>query len=162
MSAHDSQYPGEAKSKSIRFDPTGFSMNWRNGTILIGTVLSLLGAGGAYGGFRLVSEAQVDEKVAASKADVKKEIEVVAKAEKEDRVAIVGLTVTIGAVQTIQHRDIAHREARRVVEEQIQCRRTDNGCQDRKDDTRERIRRANMKRLAAKPPQDPCTSLQCN
>ena len=159
MPAHDSQYPGEVTSKSFRVDSTGVSLNWRNSTYFAAVMLSLLAGTGGYASVRLVTAEQVDEKVEASEARQDRKIDVVKQSVKESQEAIVGLTATVGDVQLVQHSDIAHREARRVVDEQMQCRREDAICQDRRDSERERIRRLNVKRLQAK--LDPCVSLLC-
>lgn len=163
MAAHDSQYPGEAKPKSIRIDPSGISMNWKNTAAFISSVLAVLAGTGGYASFRLVTEQQVDQKVATSEARTIAKIDVVKKDVKKVRDEIggpAGLKATIGDVQHVQHSDIAIREARRVVEEQVQCRRNDDGCAERRAQEQERIRRLNMKRLKAK--LDPCASLVCN
>lgn len=127
------------------------------------TILATLVLGtGGYGGYNLVTEAQMKKEIAASEEKQSEKVEVVKDEVKKNTGAIEGLTATIGDVQEVQHMDIAVREARRVVDEQVKCRRGDDGCHDRKVRDLERVRRTNMKRLKAKPPLEPCASLACN
>lgn len=151
MAAHDSQYPNEDKPKTIRVDGTGVSMNWRN--IIIG-LLTVLGGVGGYTGISFVTEGQLETAVA-------KEQKAREAADTEIRQDVVDLTVKVDSVQSVQHMDIAHREARRVVAESIQCRRNDDGCEERRAKEQERIRRLNMKRLQAEKPRAPCSDLSC-
>lgn len=151
MPAHDSQYPGEDKAKTIRVDSTGMSMNWRN--VIVG-LLTILGGVGGYTGFSFVTEGQLNDAVAIEKkaredgdAEIKQEV--------------VGLSAKVGSVQSVQQMDISYREARRVVGEQIECKRNDEDCQQRKVQELERIRRLNMARLQADKPGPPCADLTC-
>lgn len=121
-------------------------------------VLFFLG-GGSYTGIQFVTESQLDAAISDSKTEHSQKIESVETEVKKNRTELTGLTATIGEVQETQHRDIAHREARRVVTENINCNRTDNGCQRRRASTLERIRRLNMRRLKTSEPV--CFNLTC-
>lgn len=127
----------------------------------IGAIVTVIAG---YGGWQFVTEAQMEEEIAKSEKkqrDHVEEVKTEVTAEvKKNTGAIEGLTASIGDVQQTQHRDIAIREARRVVNEQPRCGRGDDRCRRRRSNDRERIRRTNMKRLKAK--MDPCPGLQCN
>jgi len=163
MPAHDSQYPDEHKPRSFRVDPSGISMNWRYTSVAVGAIFAAFAGTGGYASFRLVTEAQVNQKIVASESRTTREVKAV-----DDKVEVLkteisgpaGLKATIGDLQHVQHSDIAIREARRVVDEEVACRRNDDECQERKDYQRERLRRTNMERLKNK--REPCASLVCD
>lgn len=128
-------------------------------------ILTIVFGGGGYSGWQLVTKAQLDEKAAEIKAEAKEERKTLSKNVQMVSAKVDTNTETIQAVQEVQHMDIAVREARRVVDENIKCRRGDNGCEDRKDREKERVRRLNMARLGAKKKEDrrpPCADLACN
>jgi hypothetical protein len=162
MPAHDSQYPGENKPRTIRVDGTGISMNWRN---FIGAVLTLLLTGGGYAGIKLVTCEQMDEAIRTSEARQGEALQGVRSMVVNQGEQLVGLTAVVGQVQDTQHMDIAVREARRVVDEEIVCRRGDDVCVENKEREKERLRRLNMRRLAMPKenggPLDPCASTKC-
>lgn len=136
--------------------PGGAMASWR--VIFLG-FLTIFGGGVGYTGWRFITVEQAEamiveheEKRTVAQIALKTEV-------TKNTGAISGLKATIGSVQRVQHQDIAHREARRVVGEEIKCRRNDNGCEDRLVDERERIRQLNMVRLEKG--KTPCAKLQC-
>lgn len=162
MAAHDSQYPGEDKSKTIRVDSTGISTNWRNFIIAVTTVIATFTG---YTGLRFVTCDEMDEAIGKAKAEQSRDLTSVKKEVEAQGKQLVGITVTVGQMQTVQHQDIAVREARRVVSESIKCRRGDQDCWQRFGSEMERIRRINMRRLAVPKerggPLEPCADLNC-
>lgn len=125
---------------------------------IIGVILSIISA---YGGWQLVTKAQLDERTAEIKAVAKEERKVLARAVDSNTIAIVEVADTVKQVREVQNLDVAHREARRVVDESVRCRRGDDSCQGRRDDELERVRQLNMKRLQADKPKPPCADLAC-
>jgi hypothetical protein len=137
-------------------------MNWRNFT---GAVLTILVTSGGYAGFKLVTCEQMNEAISVSEAKQSQALEGVRSMVVSQGTQLVGLTATVNQVQETQHMDIAIREARRVVDEEIVCRRGDDTCAESKDREKERLRRLNMRRLAMPKesggPLEPCASTKC-
>jgi len=162
MSAHDSKYPDEPKHKSIRVDNTGISMNWRN--VILG-VLTVLGTAGGYTGLRFVTCNEMDTAIKESEEKQGVALEGVRTTVEMQGEQLGGLTITVGQIERVQHQDIAHREARRVVEKAISCRPNQHRCVKRRERETERIRRINMKRLAIPKknggPLTPCATIDC-
>lgn len=129
---------------------------------VIGIIATIFTVCSGYGGWQLVTKAQLDERTAEIKAEARDERDELKQDVQKNTAAIVVVSATVKQVQEVQHLDVAHREARRVVEDAIKCRRNDNGCQDRRDRELERIRQLNMRRLQAKRPRPPCANLACN
>jgi hypothetical protein len=151
------------KKLSFEINGSNISMNWK---FLAAIIVTLLGGSSGYAGWQLVSRAEADRMHTEISNDVnKKHIDIEKKVGKNTN-AINGLTVAIESVQTVQHRDVAFREAERLVE-QIKCRTYDSRCQTRKNQELERIRRLNMRRLGntedgTPKPLETCATLECN
>lgn len=151
--AADSGYP--RRSKHFQSEPGGFYASNKVWGAIVTTVLGLITGGATYSGWQLVTKAHLDKRMATEQK---------AREDGDAKLAtdMVGLTVKVDSVQTVQHLDVAQRNARRVVREQIECRRNDDGCERRKINELERIRRLNMERLQAKKPKPPCADLACS
>lgn len=150
--------PGE-KTKAIETDKTGLriTMGWKGwGTV----VLILLTGGGGVAGFSLVTDSDLDQRIAASEKKQLDRVEDVKSEVGKNRKSIDLLTVTVKSVQEVQHVDVAHREARRVVEEQLDCNMNQKACRAKRTEKIERLRRINMKRL--KEGRETCDLLDCS
>lgn len=161
--ASDSGWP--RRSKHFQQEPGGFYASHRVWGAIAGVIMAILTGGATYSGWQLVTQKQLDESINEAKAEQAVVNEEVSSALTTQGETIVVVSATVKRVQEVQHLDIAQREARRVVDEAIQCRRYDNGCRDRRDREIERIRRLNTERLGAKREEDrkpPCADLACN
>jgi len=158
MPVHDEVLPKDSKRRSIRVDSTGASMNWRTITIVIGVLL-----GGGTGGTTYLNYLLADSKE-FKKFRKQNDIEHV---QLEKKISVNAENVKqlddkVTALQTVQHRDYAVREARRIVNEKFKCNiRNSERCQNERDQAIERIRRKNIKRLQSKIPQEVCSDLDC-
>lgn len=133
----------ERPSKNFEFNGKHISIDWK---LLVGIILALIGGGGSYAGFSLITDAEARAMLSETEKKMSEKHDALEKNVEENTEAIQGLTATIVSVQTVQHRDIAFREANRVVES-IKCNINDTRCLERKNDERERIRQINMRRL---------------
>lgn len=151
--------PQGEKTKVFKSDGTGLqiTMGWRGWAILLTT---LIAGGGSVTGFGLVTGGQLDKAIIRSE---KKQIDRVEEVKEEvgkNRESIEVLTVTVKSVQDVQHTDVAHREARRVVEEQMNCNSNRKTCVEKRTEKIERLRRINIKRL--KTGRETCDQLDCS
>ena len=136
--------------------PGGAMASWR---VIIFTFLGIFGGGLGYTGWRFVTVEQAEKMIVQHEAKMSEAREEVKAEVGKNTTAVGGLTASIVIVQKNQNRDIAYRASKRVVDEQMQCRRSDNGCQDKQVDERERIRQLNMARLEKG--ESPCATLLC-
>jgi len=151
MPAHDSQSPGESKSRHTQWDKTGASMSW-NGWIRLGAaLLVVLGGTGGYAGFQFITEADLvkseqkqEARVAAVEKNVEKEVGGLnTKIEKLDEKVV--------DVRNFQISQDARQEARRITED-IRSRTI-------RESEYDRLRELNEKR--AMEGKDPCTTRSC-
>lgn len=149
--------PGE-KIRVFQSDGTGMrvTMGWKGwGTLLV----ALLAGGGGVTGFSVVTGGDLDEKISKSEQKQTERVEEVKQEVEKNRESINDLTATVKSVQEVQHIDVAHREARRVVEEQMVCNLSQKSCRRKRTEKIERLRRINMKRLKDK--RETCDHLDC-
>lgn len=149
----------DKKTKVFQSDSTGLqiTMGWRGWAILLTTLLA--GGGGATG-LTLVTGGQLDEAIVKSE---RKQIDRVQEVKSEvgkNRKSIDKLTTTVKSVQDVQHTDLAHREARRVVEEGLICNSSQKACRAKRIEKVERLRKINMKRLSDG--RSTCDQLDCS
>lgn len=151
--------PQSKKTKVFKSDGTGLqiTMGWRGWVILLTT---LLAGGGSVTGFGLVTGGQLDEAIVRSEKKQTDRVEEVKVEVGKNRKSIEVLTVTVKGVRDVQHADVAHREARRVVEEQMVCNSNKKTCLEKRTEKIERLRRINMKRL--KNSRETCDQLDCD
>lgn len=145
-------------SRSLRADSTGLAvvLPWGVWAALI-TVL--FGGGGSCIVFKLVTSDQMQQAIAASERKQSTDVKTLATEVKNNSKSLKTLGRTVGQVQLTQQMDIAVREARRVVDEEMDCNQQLKGCRDKREDARERIRRVNMRRL--KVGKEPCSDISC-
>lgn len=150
--------PGE-KPKMIQSDGTGLriSMGWKGWGAVVAVLLT---SGGSVAGFNIVTEGQLDQKISASERKQTDRVDEVKAEVGKNRASIETLTATVQSVQDVQHMDVAHREARRLVEDLMVCNANHKSCQRKRTEKIERLRRINMKRLKDK--RETCNRLDCN
>jgi len=148
----------DKKTKVFQSDSTGLrvTMGWRGWAILLTTLLA--GGSGATG-LTLVTGGQLDEAIIKSEKKQTDRVQEVKTEVGKNRESIEILTATVKSVQDVQHTDVAHREARRVVEEQMIC-SNKKTCLEKRTEKIERLRRINIKRLKAG--RETCDRLDCS
>lgn len=129
--------------------------NWK---VVIPFILALIGGTGGYASWRLVSYAEAEEMISKAKKESDHKYDSISKNVKNNTKTIGTVLDVVEEVRDRQHDDIAIREARRLVEE-IECKKWDRGCEYKKDQARERIRRINKDRLKAK--KELCATINC-
>lgn len=137
-------------SNSIRPIADNIIKNWK----LFAAVIVVLGGGsGTYAAFDFITCDEVDRKLTSVKESIEiKENERHTKLNKELANQFTKLNSNITDIQTVQHQDIAAREARRVTEKIYPLRK--------RLDEMDRIRRINLKRLFER--KDPCSTVECS
>lgn len=150
--------PKGQKTKKIESDKTGLriTMSWKGWGTLV--VFLLTGGGGAVG-LNFVTDSQLEKRFNASEKKQTERVESVKIEVEKNRESIETLTITVNGVRDVQHADVAHREARRVVEEQLICNSTQKLCREKRTEKIERLRRINIKRL--KNGRETCDQLNC-
>lgn len=150
--AHSVKYEDEKGKRYFRIDLSGMSLSWRVILIIFGTIF---GGGGTLAGVHFATSEEVDYKIADSiKAVVTSENTRHKKLDKtvnKHTKQIGAITGKIDSIQTVQHMDIAVREARRVT--------AHIKASERRQRELERIRRINMLRLANKG--EVCSTIDC-
>jgi hypothetical protein len=151
--------PSGEKTKVFKSDGTGMriTLGWKGWAILLTT---LLAGGGSVTGLSFVTEGQLDEAIVKSEKKQTDRVEEVKTEVGKNRKSIESLVVTVQSVQEVQHVDVAHREARRVVEEELACGSNQKVCREKRIEKIERLRRINMKRL--KEGRSTCDRLECS
>lgn len=129
--------------------------SWR---VVVGTLITLIGGMGTIAGFHFVTEDEVDAKVSEISTSITLSENI--KHTKIDNILnihenqIGAIGAKIQSVQTVQHMDIAVREARRVTAHIKN--------QHIRSNEQERVRRENMRRLANLPKSlPPCSTVNC-
>lgn len=129
--------------------------NWK---VVITFLMVLIGGTGGYAGFRLVSYAEAEAMISKAEEKSNSKYDSLSKNVEGNTKAIGKVLDVVQDVQERQHEDIASREARRLVQE-IECKKWDRGCERKKDEARDRIRRINKNRLKAK--KELCATINC-
>ena len=138
--------------RNFRLDAQGIIANWKS----LGVLLTLLlGGGGSWLAWDVANEDEVDNRIVKHATDERSYED--ERYQRHDRIivnnskAINGLVDTVGEIQSVQHKQVAREEARRVTSE-INDR-------ERRELEYDRLADQNMRRLRAG--RDPCSTVTC-